>query len=293
MTKRDGSVCETSGGDVSDSTTIQCGAVEWGAALWRAEGFSPSLRSLIIPSSQNRIGMGLSSDSHPLNVSANPPHHAQVKEEEVSPAKKEEWSADSTASIPSTVAPRYPLTLSVSEHSHGENAPPPLMSELTAQIVPSGSTPEDQQGVSEAQKDRVEELRDLLVYLFQGLDRQPRWYPLMSEVGDIFEMIHGQQVDCSELIEAVPPEEDELEVPMPFSDGKQLEEVRRSFMAMAPGLTEHIEWESQKRHWVPRDRWDLPASAREDPLGFWGKIWDSLDFSSPQFFDTTLMYEEQ
>lgn len=205
------------------------------------------------------------------------------------PAEEEQLSI---APMPTIPGAQYPLTLLDLESSAGENVGPPVMTGPTARGVPIG-TPQDQHALPKFQRHHIVKLRDLLVDLFQGLDRLPRWYPLMDEIADEFEAAFGQQADCSELIDAVPPDGDELEVPMPSSDVHQLEEVRRSFMAMAPNVTTHIEEQSQQRHFSFKDRWTLPASAREDPLGFWGKIWDSFDFSSPQFFDTTLTYEEQ
>lgn len=116
---------------------------------------------------------------------------------------------------------------------------------------------------------------------------------MLKEIADCFAHVHGQDADCSGLIEATPPEKGELEAPQPVDDSDALRKVRESFLKMAPHLIRYLETGPHSPHVDEELPWNLPPAAREDPRAFWAKIFDSFDFSSPQYFDTTLPLEQQ
>lgn len=163
---------------------------------------------------------------------------------------------------------------------------------VAATLDQSNHADQDHEQLWRAKREDVSELRDMLVELFKGLERLLRWHYLMRDLADKFEAIHGELVDCSGLLEVTPAEEDE-EVPKPISDPAALQEIRDSFLNMAPHVIPYMEREPRSEYEDRDQSWNLPLEARQDPCSFWAKIWDSFDFSSPQYFDTTLRLEEQ
>lgn len=137
-------------------------------------------------------------------------------------------------------------------------------------------------------------MRDQLIELCFGLDRQSRWFPTLKGLADNFVRLHGSDVECSGLIESVPVENGQLEAPPPSDDHEALRQVRESFSKWHPtSYIPYLESKPLSPHVPPPKSWNLPPAARTDPRAFWAEVFDSFDFSSPQYFDTTLSLKQQ
>lgn len=152
---------------------------------------------------------------------------------------------------------------------------------------------QDQPSLSSSQQEPVLQLRDHLVDLFEKSDRQTAWHPLFKNIAEAFNLAHGQLVNPSDLLKALPPMQEELRAVPLVHDEAKLATVRERFINMGGAVFHHLEEEHLPRWCPPRPYWNLPPAARRDPRQFWTKVWDSFDFSTPQFIDTTLSQIEQ
>lgn len=158
---------------------------------------------------------------------------------------------------------------------------------------PSASVRPDEHPLSAVQQEQVLQLRDHLVDLFERSDRQRTWHPLLKDIADTFNLLYGQLIDPSTLLNALPSMQRELQALPPTRDDAQLARVRRRFLKMGEYVFPYLEEKHLPRWCPPRPSWHLPPLARKNPRHFWAKVWDSFDFSSPQFIDTTLSRTEQ
>lgn len=185
--------------------------------------------------------------------------------------------AGHAASDPPVISPQNELAPGTSSESHDGTASPPVT----------------QVGLSPLQKERVPRFRERLRNALEAFGRYPLLRPDLTDLANDFNFILGQFTDGSDLFEAIPTDEVDVRAPKPKANPALLQEVRDSFLKMAPHVTSHLYHPSRVHFPQPPESWNLPPEAREDPLAFWSKIWDSFDFSAPQFFDTTLELDEQ